>query len=156
MTNIIFPVLAAVAGFAGTMYAVSQHIDKNPTRTASGEPKASRNVLKIAKDVRKEVVKEYGSDDLNAYCMEASEKLALRLNAAGFKTAKAIRGWYEVDEGIIEDDSDEERFDPTHYWVEVDGKILDITGSQFQEFVSDELPDIAHGSYKQLGRYHRS
>lgn len=109
-------------------------------------------IMQIASNVRKKLVYELDSENLNSFCLEAANELRAELQKKGIK-AIVVQGTFEVDNGIIEDDFEEELFQPLHYWVEVQGKVLDITGSQFQEFVNEDLPEIAFGNYNNLYRY---
>jgi len=42
------------------------------------------------------------------------------------------------------------RGDNDHFWLEVDGKILDLTADQFSEF---KLPEVVWGTYEEFPNY---
>lgn len=102
---------------------------------------------------------------LDAACLPASEAIAELLSEKGYKP-KIVKGTFAIDEPNPEfyDNWDPEDFEseeameeamyhPLHYWVEVDGLIVDITGDQFQIEVKDRIPKIVIGTYDEFGRY---
>ena len=110
-------------------------------------------IIKIAERVRKELIEIY--DSPKAVCLEASRMLKKELKQYG---AIIIQGRLKIDEPDMENyDLDYEEdiiSDPLHYWVEIEGEILDITADQFQDEVSyDELEKITYGTYEELTRY---
>jgi hypothetical protein len=110
-------------------------------------------IIKIAKEVRKELIEIYGSP--KAVCLQASKMLENKLINNGFN-AIIIRGRFLVDEPDMENydiDEEQEIFDPIHYWIEIDKEILDITADQFRGEVLDELEEITYGSYEENTRY---
>ncbi len=109
-------------------------------------------ILRIAKEVHDRLVYEYDSEDLKSYCLDVSRELVEELKKWSIP-AKVVQGEYEVDIGVIEDDYEDEIFNLLHYWVEVGGKVLDISAKQFQEFVNEDLDEITYGKYSELYRY---
>jgi hypothetical protein len=116
-------------------------------------------ILKIAKKVRKDIIEIY--DNPKAICLEASRLLKKELEENGFKS-DIIMGKFVVDEPLncadyLEMDDNEEDnyiYEPLHYWIEIEGKILDITADQFQdEIIGDELEEITYIEYSQSDRY---
>ena len=110
-------------------------------------------IIKIAERVRKELIEIY--DSPKAVCLEASRMLKKELEQYG---AIIIQGRFKIDEPDMENyDLDYEEdiiSDPLHYWVEIEGEILDITADQFQDEVPyDELEEITYGTYEELTRY---
>ena len=96
----------------------------------------------ICKQVRDELVNKYGEDFLYGKCIEASDKIVELLNKEGID-AKTVEGWcvYDDDSGCSDRPYDE------HTWVELeDGTYIDVTATQFQSFIEDDIPDIIIGN----------
>ena len=100
---------------------------------------------------------DHGPESM-ARCKSASEDLAKRLKADGF-SAKVVAGRYVLEQpsGYPTDistgqqiRSDKEKQTPLHWWVEVDGLVVDITADQFQGEVWTTIPPIVIGSYEGL------
>jgi len=122
-------------------------------------------ILRIAKEAWSFVVREYDDEDLKAVCLPVSRFLRDKLIKAGHN-AIVVQGTFHVDDpdpnayedwdvGDFDDHDDMEqaKYDVLHYWVEVNGKMLDITSSQFKDEVDDELERIAFGPYEWYWRY---
>ena len=115
-------------------------------------------VLQIAKEVLKENIDEEGYSDIKARCLDISNDLAEKLQNEGYEKVYVVQGTFYVDDPDMsqwDDSTDEEMtYHPLHYWVEVDGLLLDITGKQFQDEVEgEELEDIVYGTYDEYSRY---
>ena len=127
-----------------------------------------KNIEQIARDVKDEEINYYGEDyeegeSLRAICLDVSQKLKQRLKQNGYK-AIVIQGTFTVDDPNPEyfpddfegdeDEQDNMTYNPLHYWVEVDGIIVDLTATQFNdELIGDVMDPITIGSYEELGRY---
>tara|TARA_Y100000310_G_scaffold55023_1_gene50436 strand:+ start:18389 stop:18850 length:462 start_codon:yes stop_codon:yes gene_type:complete len=132
-------------------------------------------ISSIANELRAEEVSNYDDDTLKVLCLEVSRVLRDRLIQAGLN-AMVVQGTFQLDEPDetfvnyddheIEDDelsetfvdyneeSDNMVYTPLHYWVEVDGIIVDITATQFADEVEyDEISPVEIGSYSDFPRY---
>jgi len=119
---------------------------------------------KSIEDIAKEVRDSNEDWDFTALCLDYSRELQKKLVANGYN-AIVVQGTYLVDEPNIsytdesledldEEEQDTARHNPLHYWVEVDGTIVDITADQFSdEVIYDEIPPITIGSYEDYPRY---
>jgi hypothetical protein len=122
-------------------------------------------ILKIANSVRGKMVSRYGDSVLSEKCLQVSKVLKKELEDNGF-SCNVVQGVFKIDnpdsslEGEMDKDlfeSEEEfreaMFYPLHYWVEVNGKILDISGSQFNSELNEKWPDVFLGNsdrYKKI------
>lgn len=94
-----------------------------------------------------EQLKEFEAQDCGpGHCYDASNMLIVKLGEHGI-TSKLESGWFQLDEP---DEYNDWRFlyqnDPfkaIHHWVKVNGKILDITYSQFIDEIDDVYPDAS-------------
>lgn len=93
-------------------------------------------IYDIAKKLRLELVDNNDDDLLEGYCLEASRELFNRFKKAGFNP-ELVQGTVEIDIPVFTDDGDEV-FDPLHYWVQVDNYLVDITCSQFRQYMEDD------------------
>lgn len=114
-----------------------------------------REVEQIAEAVRAEL----GShpEDVRAMCFDATKALGSALKAAGFKPTR-VQGTFSIDEPDPEVTPDEafesgEAYTPIHHWIELDGVIVDVTASQFNDEIEDPMPDVVIGRPRDLGRY---
>lgn len=99
-------------------------------------------INKICKQVRDEIVSKYGEDNLYGKCIEASERI-VELLKQNDVYATTIEGWciYDDDSGCSDRPYDE------HTWVELaDSTYIDVTATQFQSFIYEDIPDIIIGS----------
>ena len=116
----------------------------------------------IAKQIYLEESAAYDDDTLQALCLDVSNKLKQRLIENGFN-AKLVMGKFAVDDPDLEYSSEwnfdtEEEFNdaaynPLHYWVEVDGIIVDVTAHQFNDEIDsdiDKMPYITVGTYSEF------
>ena len=53
------------------------------------------------------------------------------------------------------EDMEEGKKHPEHYWVEVEGNVVDITADQFNKELNQPAPPITIGTYASLPRYIR-
>ncbi|MFA5313825.1 MAG: hypothetical protein WC375_11020 [Methanomassiliicoccales archaeon] len=119
---------------------------------------AKPSVLNIATKLRERLILEYGEDSLQSLCLDCSRKLRDELIKAGYK-AIVVQGAFEIDEPYLDEDAfdkgeHEELYDPMHYWVEVDGNIVDISADQFNSNLDgEEMPPVVMGSYSEESRY---
>jgi hypothetical protein len=126
--------------------------------------KSQLTIQSIAQKVRSTLTCD--SDDcLKAYCLPASRKLKSELVKNGYD-AIVVQGVFTVDnpdpsaseDWDIKDFGSEEemesaKYTPLHYWVEVNGLIVDITASQFNDELDESVRDILIGTYEELDRY---
>jgi len=132
------------------------------------------SVLEIASRVRKTLVEKHcpvGEEQcLRALCLDASVYLARQMVNNGFNAKVVIGTFYLDDPDVLYDDNEhfmgEEEVDyesgeeashnPIHYWVEVDGIIVDITADQFNDEVEGyEIPEVVFEGYSENGRYRK-
>lgn len=91
--------------------------------------------------------------DVTGRCEIIAKELASELNKRGVK-AKHVVGTFLLDEPDAEkymecDDWDgQDEYNVNHDWVEIEGKILDITAKQFKKSMYTTLPDIVYIDYK--------
>lgn len=116
---------------------------------------ASAKVTKIARQVRKRLIEREGCS--TAQCYEASLELYRELRNAGFG-ASIVGGTFEIDEPDPEVTPKEawetgDAYFPWHWWVEVDGRVVDITADQFDHEVDGGVGPITIGTYRALRRY---
>ncbi len=112
------------------------------------------HILEIAYEVREEVM---GDEPCSGgMCLDASEILVERLKELGYD-ANVVEGRFEIDfpdPAEIDYIGEEWAHTPTHYWVEIGGKILDVTADQYEDEVEGEvLPEIVFGTYEENLRY---
>lgn len=116
----------------------------------------NNNILKIAEQVRKELIEIY--DSPKDVCLEACKMLKKAFSENGI-ASQIIQGKFKIDEpcNYIDDNyeyNEEVNFEPLHYWIEINGCILDITADQFDDVVIyDEVEEITFGTYENLSRY---
>ena len=122
-------------------------------------------IEQIAVNVRKNMVKCYDDDCLKALCLPVSRKLKEELIRNGYD-AIVVQGVFKIDlpnEEYFEDwdvedfkneqEMEEAKYTPLHYWVEVKDIIIDITASQFNDELDEPVDAIQIGSYADLERY---
>lgn len=93
-------------------------------------------IYNIAKKLRLELVENKDDELLEGYCLEASRELFRRFKQAGL-APELIQGTVDIDIPVFTDDGDEV-FDPLHYWVQVGNYLVDITCSQFRQYMEDD------------------
>lgn len=99
-------------------------------------------IYNICKQVRNELVNKYGKDYLYGKCIEASDKIVELLDKQGIK-AKVVEGWCNYDDPTCCSDRPYDE----HTWVELaDGTYVDVTATQFQCFMDEEIPEIIIGA----------
>lgn len=113
------------------------------------------------------LLSEYGSKTLQSFCYETSKELAQKLKDNGFN-AVVVKGAFNIDnpdeefynDWHVEDFNSEEemenaKFWPLHYWVEVDGLIIDMSADQFNGELDEPMPSIVISSYIEEPRYRK-
>ena len=123
-------------------------------------------MIQLATSVRNFLLSEYDSSNLQSFCHECSKELAEELKKNGF-TPYLVRGelvidnpdesfyedWDVTDFGN-EDEMENAKHQVLHYWLEVDGLIVDLTADQFNnEMEGDEMPPVVVGTYDEWPRY---
>lgn len=125
----------------------------------------------VAEHVREQILrKRKGKKNPTAnQCYEASLKVYEKLQKEGF-APKLIAGKVIVDEPNMDkvwaEYTDEQISEmpkgdfcnimcrPLHYWIEVDGLIIDATGDQFNdELTTDQIGDVVIDPYEAQPRY---
>jgi len=102
---------------------------------------------------------------LQDVCLDVSKELKQELINNGYD-AVVVQGKFEIDypneqhynELDVDDFENEEymgkeMYTPLHYWVEVDGIIVDITADQFNDELNGNMPSVVIGNYDDLVRY---
>lgn len=104
--------------------------------------------------------------DVSGKCERISKELANELKKYGVN-AKHVVGNFTLDEPDAEkymgctDMNVQDEYEVNHDWVEIEGRILDITAKQFRKSVSENIPDILyirfsdplHARYRFLNNY---
>lgn len=135
------------------IYKISQNSFRKPS------------ILLIAKKVRLEAVKNYGDESLKEVCLQVSKDLKEEFVRNGYD-AIVVRGTFTVDipdpmalkewdANAFENDEEMEdaKYNPVHYWVEINGMIIDITATQFNNELDSPMHPIVIGSYSSQPRY---
>lgn len=116
------------------------------------------HVLAIAERVKRRFPSSKGK------CEFMSQALAADLKKAGIR-ADHVMGNFHLDEPgayeylAPEDAEANDDYIVNHDWVTVEGKILDISASQFRQYVNQDIPEIVfigfadplHNHYEELG-----
>ena len=124
-----------------------------------------KTIEQIAQQVLKKEL-AYNDNDkesLRNECLPISVALKNELIKNGY-AATVVQGTFSVDNpGEIYYDEDmkvipkkerkEMMYTPLHYWVEVNGVIVDITATQFNDRIDDQMEPITIGAYSELNRY---
>lgn len=120
--------------------------------------------LSVAEEVQQEWIQYYCDVDdpheddpcvaeiFQAECLQASKDLKKRLEKYGYAAILRM-GAFTIDfpdSSYYEDGGEEDgaEYIPLHYWVEVNGHVLDIALKQFQDECDEELPDIYYEPIK--------
>ena len=120
-----------------------------------------KTIEQIAQEVLKKTLID--NDSLKDECLPISRELQNELVKNGYK-AMVVQGTFSVDnpEEIYYDENmkvipkrerEEMMYTPLHYWVEVNGTIVDITATQFNDRINDKIEPITIGTYSELDRY---
>jgi hypothetical protein len=120
----------------------------------------TNKIFEIANLVRSRLLNYHcDSEDeqcLRALCLEASRELRDEYLKNGIN-AIVVQGTFYVDnpnENFDEEYDDETYNNPLHYWVEINGEIIDITADQFNDELDGEtMEGITIGGYSELTRY---
>lgn len=109
-----------------------------------------KDIPSIANKVRIEQVKCHNDDCLKERCLPSSRALRKELIENGYD-ATVVQGIFRIDNPDKAKDNIKTLL---HYWVEVDGLIVDITASQFNDRLQDEKMNPTEiGTYSDLPRY---
>lgn len=101
----------------------------------------------IISGISQRIIQKY--PNVKGSCELIAKDLAKELNNHGVN-AKHVVGNFILDEPDAEkymdcDDWDgQDEYEVNHDWVEVEGKILDISAKQFRKSVGDSIPDIVY------------
>jgi hypothetical protein len=101
----------------------------------------------IIAGISQRIIQRY--PNVNGACEIIANDLARELNNKGVR-AKHVVGNFILDEPDAEEYMDcdcwdgHDEYEVNHDWVEVEGKILDISAKQFRKSVRDSIPDIVH------------
>lgn len=105
---------------------------------------------------------ETDTDAINGLCFDVAETIAAALKRARLKPIIVEGSFYceEPNSAIFEGAEDDDpcwNGDLLHYWVELDGYIIDGTADQFNEQISgpDHYSAVTIGTYTELPRYTR-
>ena len=109
-------------------------------------------ILMVAKQVRKEILKETTTGTSLGMCYEASLDLRRELRKRGIRV-KIKQGVFRVDYDQCGDPTDEPSHDEAHFWAEWQGIPIDVTADQFnwQLKVKNRVKAIVFGT--DLDRY---
>jgi hypothetical protein len=130
---------------------------------------AKLSVLQIAQNIRNSFIDFPEDEDDNVLaqmCLQVSRKLRDELKRNGYN-AFVVRGTFTVDNPDAEacseldpndfecdEELQEAMNNPLHYWVELDGQIIDLTADQFNKELSGEkMGKITIGAYSNFPRY---
>jgi hypothetical protein len=119
---------------------------------------------RIAMETRRYILTQIPS--LDDECLRASRHLAQVLIDNDYNSANVVKGVFKTDKPDLEayeewkddvelDDNDAEsaKFTAVHYWVQVDGLVVDITASQYNRFMNSPISDVTIGNIDSLDRY---
>lgn len=89
---------------------------------------------------------------LKGACAYIAKDLAKELRARGI-SAKHVVGNFHLDEpGAFEYvaplDELTDEYTVNHDWVEVEGRIIDASASQFKKYVHEDIPEVVIADYK--------
>lgn len=117
-----------------------------------GQVTDDEHILEIAYEVREQIIGDHGCTQ--ALCLKASMVLEERLKELGYD-ASIVKGKFVVDHPVdLGDPLGRPAWRPDHYWIEIGGKILDITADQFEAGVFEEdLDEVVYGDYTEYPRY---
>ncbi len=84
-------------------------------------------------------------------CEKIAKELTVALNSHGISAKHAV-GVFTLDEPeahkyIKRDKENADEYEVEHDWVEVEGKILDLSAKQFRKSVKNPIPDIVFVDY---------
>jgi hypothetical protein len=104
------------------------------------------NISRTAARVRRLLLKKLGVDKAHSgLCGLAALPLCAELRNKGHTNCIVVFGHVKLDRP---------RAQRPHYWVEISGYAVDITGDQFNNFlIGQKLPDVILAPYQLLPRY---
>lgn len=100
-------------------------------------------------DTAAEIKSAFPTSDCN--CEHMAEKLVAALKAEKIR-AEHVMGIFTLDKPYAwkyrsDEDEDFDDYEVNHDWVNVEGKILDISADQFAKYVDQKIPDIVFINY---------
>lgn len=110
-------------------------------------------ILAIAAKVKKKFPSSNGK------CEYMAKELAAVLNEKGIRS-NHVMGIFTLDEPGAwkyrsDEDAEFDEYQVNHDWVNVEGKILDISADQFKKYVNRDIPSIVYIRYSDpLYRYY--
>ena len=135
---------------------------------AKTSKKHLEEIDKIAQKIRRQILKKNKGSTANQ-CYVASIKVYEMLQQAGYDPAliqgrvivddpnpkKVYAEYTEADLGAMaQTDYCNIMCRPLHYWVEVKGLVVDVTGDQFNDEIdTEEIPKIVIDQYEAQPRY---
>lgn len=93
-------------------------------------------------------------------CEYMAQELVKALKERGIR-ANHVMGIFTLDEPFAwkyrsDEDEDFDEYEVNHDWINVEGKILDISADQFRKYVHIQIPDVVYIGYSDpLHRYYR-
>jgi hypothetical protein len=116
----------------------------------------AKTIKDIANEERKKAIGVFSENGLGSNCHKVSKELKRALLQNGYETATIIRGNFKTDKPVKGEeigqinktlyDTEEQEQDVLyrleHYWVNVDGLIVDITATQFNDLMDSPLPPV--------------
>jgi hypothetical protein len=102
-------------------------------------------ILAIAEKVKKKFPSSNGK------CEFMSQELVSDLNKKGIRS-NHVMGIFTLDEPGAwkyrsEEDEEFDEYQVNHDWVNVEGKILDISADQFKKYVNQNIPNVVYIRY---------
>lgn len=91
-------------------------------------------ILHIGQQVRESLIQQEG--DVTGFCLEACQEIQKLLLAKNIPST-IVKGFISVDFPLFSDD-DDEIYDPLHFWLEIGDSILDVTATQFLDYLEEE------------------
>lgn len=104
-------------------------------------------VRSIAEQARAEVTDDLSVSSTGA-CMDATWTIWEALTGLGYN-AQMVDGLFKVEHGYEDipwDDGFCDKGYLAHHWVELDGKVVDATADQFNQFLARPMPDVFIGN----------
>jgi len=104
------------------------------------------NASRTAARVRRLLLKRLGVDGAHSgLCGVAALPLCAELRLKGFERCFIVYGYIRLDKPKI---------NRPHYWVEIDGFVIDITADQFNAAITGQkFPGVVLAPYQLLPRY---
>ena len=111
-------------------------------------------ISSLAQQIRRNTVQQLGS--IAGQCDRIAVQLRDALRDRGI-AANSVAGAFRTDRPLDPDRSSYygDEYRARHVWLEVSSEIVDATADQFNEFLSEAMPDLVIGTYDQLSRYEK-